>query len=204
MATEHLVYMPQDYETICHLHWASQNLLRGFKRALKKYLFHLFVLQLFIIFADIHVVNMFEQYLVFQPCSFCRYRFYFSLHSIIQVFVKCHECKNGAKNNNSLSYLHLIKSSTWLLHVFLPLVYVTIIAYTWEKLRFWLHLWLCTLFRNLSISMYSLVPICEIQLEILMKVSAAFLWVFVIRSAWRVASFNLNTHQNTQIWLVVM
>ena len=40
-------------------------------------------------------------------------------------------------------------------------------------------------------SMYSLVPICEIQEEILINESAALLWDFVMRSAWRVASFNL-------------
>ena len=40
-------------------------------------------------------------------------------------------------------------------------------------------------------SMYSLVPICEIQEEILINESAELLWVFVMRSACRVASFNL-------------
>ena len=45
-------------------------------------------------------------------------------------------------------------------------------------------------------SMYSLVPICEIQEEILINESAALLWVFVMRSAWRVASFNLKNENH--------
>ena len=45
--------------------------------------------------------------------------------------------------------------------------------------------------------MYSLVPICEIQLEILINESAELLWLFVIRSDWRVASFNLKFYDNS-------